>query len=236
MLLCLDFGNTRLKYATFKDENLHSSGIVPEMDWNCFLSIPDFGIVSKVIICASIEVPTSIVSALSSRFTYLHVAADHTSLLFSKYDESTLGEDRLVMAEAGIKLFAGSAYLTISLGTCIAYNLVNAKKEFVGGIISPGLLLRAQSMHNFTYHLPLVKPTNKFSEWGTDTRSNLTAGIMTGVLHEITGHIAEAKKKHTDLKVILTGGDAIYYKDKFDVEPDLMWIGLLEIAKNQITS
>src|SRR3546814_6230649 len=50
----------------------------------------------------------------------------------------------------------GSPRLVIAAGTCITYNFVNGRNQFLGGAISPGLHMRLQAMHTFTGKLPLI--------------------------------------------------------------------------------
>jgi type III pantothenate kinase len=84
-------------------------------------------------------------------------------------------------------------------------------------------------MSEFTDKLPLIDLKPDFTPFGTDTNSNLNAGVISGTLFEINGFIASAKKEFPDLRVILTGGDADYYKDLFEIDPLLAWKGFLRM-------
>jgi pantothenate kinase type III len=53
---------------------------------------------------------------------------------------------------------------------------------------------------------------------------------MTGVLFEIKGFINEAKNRFPNLEVILTGGDAEYFKDHYPVDMNLAWNGLISMS------
>src|SRR5207247_4232758 len=69
----------------------------------------------------------------------------------------TIGADRLALAAAAVYFYPEKNNLVIGLGTCITYNFINKKNEFIGGSISPGLEMRLRSLHEFTAKLPLVK-------------------------------------------------------------------------------
>jgi type III pantothenate kinase len=84
-------------------------------------------------------------------------------------------------------------------------------------------------MSEFTDKLPLIDLKPDFTPFGTNTNSNLNAGVISGTLFEINGFIASAKKEFPNLQVILTGGDADYYKDQFEIDPLLAWKGFLRM-------
>ena len=63
--------------------------------------------------------------------------------------------------------------------------------------------------------------------------------MITGVTYEINEYIRTFKKKNTDLKIILTGGDSEYLKDKINFEitymPDIVIDGLNYILEYNAT-
>ncbi|MBK7131706.1 MAG: hypothetical protein IPH69_02475 [Bacteroidales bacterium] len=78
--------------------------------------------------------------------------------------------------------------------------------------------------------LPLVSATEKYTFPGRNTSDAIAAGVITGVTYEINEYIRTFEKKHTEFKVILTGGDSGYLKDKIDYPvtylPDIVIDGL----------
>lgn len=229
MILCFDFGNTRLKYALFDGSRLHETGFIADISLASIAEITSTHTISLVAICSVIEIPTAIIDFLKANFQVHLIAKEDATVRFSAYDASTLGLDRLILAEACIAEFPGQNSLCICLGTCITYNLISSEGEFVGGAISLGLQMRAKAMAEFTDKLPLVSLKPDFTPWGTDTNSNLNAGVMTGTLFEINGFIKEAESRYPDLKVILTGGDAGHFAERYLVNAELAWRGFLPI-------
>ena len=59
--------------------------------------------------------------------------------------------------------------LVIDAGTCITYDFINSKKEYLGGSISPGIQMRYNALHQFTSQLPLLESVNKAILTGTNT-------------------------------------------------------------------
>ena len=229
MILCFDFGNTRLKYALFDGSQLHETGFIADVSLVSISEITSTHTISLVAICSVIEIPDAIIDFLKANFQVHLIAKEDATVRFSGYDATTLGLDRIILAQACIAEFPGQNSLCICLGTCITYNLISSEGEFVGGAISPGLQMRAKAMSEFTDKLPLVSIKPDFSPWGKDTDSNLNAGVMAGTLFEIDGFIKEAESLYPNLKVILTGGDAGHFVERYVVDAELAWKGFLQM-------
>ncbi len=58
----------------------------------------------------------------------------------------------------------------------------------------------------------------------------ITAGVINGLIYEINEYIRTFEKKYVNFKVILTGGDSGYLKDKINHQitymPDIVIDGL----------
>jgi type III pantothenate kinase len=90
--------------------------------------------------------------------------------------------------------------------------------------------MRFRALHKFTRKLPLASTTEKYSAIGRNTHEAITAGVINGMIYEINEYIRTFKNKHTGIKVILTGGDAGYLKDRINHKvtymPDIVIDGL----------
>ena len=119
--------------------------------------------------------------------------------------------------------------LVIDAGTALTFEFLT-KSIYKGGNISPGLQMRFRALHKFTGKLPLVSATENYTFPGRNTSDAIAAGVITGVTYEINEYIRTFEKKHTEFKVILTGGDSGYLKDKIDYPvtylPDIVIDGL----------
>ena len=56
-----------------------------------------------------------------------------------------VGQDRLVNAYAGLKLY-GNGLIIIDFGTAITFDIVSKTGEYLGGLIAPGLKLMQESL------------------------------------------------------------------------------------------
>jgi len=103
--------------------------------------------------------------------------------------------------------FPDKNVLIIDAGTCITYDFINHKNEYLGGAISPGIKMRYNALHNLTANLPLLEAKPPKDLIGKSTSESIHSGIVNGILKEIDGIVLEYQKKYQDLTVILTGGD-----------------------------
>lgn len=221
MILLLDLGNTRSKYAIYKDENILKEGVLFDLSPESFYTIPFWDEITKILVSSVVNLPKESELLIQER-----QVKKKPQLKSKNYSIESLGEDRKYLA-----LGAGANALVICLGTCITYNVTNEANEFYAGAISPGINLRAKSMSEGTVKLPKIDIKEKYPHWGTDTRSNLLAGVMAGIEYEILGFVSDIKKSQPDIKVLLTGGDAPCFAHLFSVDMHLLWKGMLQIIK-----
>ena len=152
----------------------------------------------------------------------------------------TLGNDRLANAIAGAFLFPRKNVLIIDAGTCIKYDFINSKNEYLGGNISPGLEMRFKALHYFTGKLPIVKEFDVNELIGSTTIKAMQNGVIFGICEEMKGFIMRFSKKYKSLKIILTGGDAYLFAGKLNLSifaaEDLVNIGLNEIVRFNVSN
>lgn len=240
MNLVIDGGNTQIKWAIYSGEELiikHSiSGwdqIHPE---NISKNYPE---VNSVIISSVRSLPEDIIRSFHNFFPRIIEFSLSLKLPITiKYKTpDTLGKDRIAAVVGGAAKFPGACVLIIDMGTAITLDLVNEKAEFLGGNISPGMLLRFKSLGQFTADLPTVNPSKNTPFLGQTTSEALQAGVQQGIIYELEGYINTLKNKYNGLRVILTGGDASFFvqnlKNTIFVIPNLVLDGLNLILEYQ---
>lgn len=145
----------------------------------------------------------------------------------------TLGNDRIAAAVGANFLYPGEGIIVVDSGTCITYDFIDKNAVFQGGNIAPGLHMRLQAMHDYTSQLPLPDLEKTDNLLGKSTTEALQNGAMQGTIFEIDSFIRQINKKYGDSRLILTGGDAIYFVDYFKsmifVVQNLVLIGLNKI-------
>lgn len=161
---------------------------------------------------------------------------DHkTTLPFTNqyHTPETLGRDRLAGIAGALKQFPNEASLVVDLGTCNTYDFVDEHKNYTGGNIAPGMMMRLQAMNHFTDKLPLLEAEHHEHLMGLSTTEAMQNGAIKGIILEIEGYIRALASKKRAINVILTGGDSIFFakhfKKKIFAEPNLVLIGLNHI-------
>lgn len=121
---------------------------------------------------------------------------------------SQVGQDRLVGAYAGLKLY-GPGLIILDFGTAITFDIVSKRSEYMGGLIAPGLKLMQEALHKKTALLPYVELARPQEIIGMDTVSSVRSGIVYGVASLCDGIISRLLARECrGYKVIATGGDA----------------------------
>lgn len=124
-------------------------------------------------------------------------------------DPRAFGADRLVVLVAARAKY-GAPCVVIDFGTATTFNALDARGEFIGGAIAPGLNMSAEALHQFTAKLPRIEIAAPAHALGTNTRDALRAGIFFGYVALVQGMVARLKAEMNapDARVIATGGMA----------------------------
>lgn len=150
-----------------------------------------------------------------------------------------VGQDRLVCAYAASELY-GNPAIIIDLGTAITLDVVSQQREYLGGIIVPGIRITAETLFERTALLPLVDIHQPQHLIGKDTQGSILSGIFYGYGEMLKGLI---KLLSSDFKnkpqVIVTGGHVKlmnkYIKDSIDVvDSDLVLKGMALLGQGHI--
>jgi type III pantothenate kinase len=141
-----------------------------------------------------------------------------------------VGWDRLVNAYAGIKLF-GSPLIIVDFGTAVTFDIVSKNKEYLGGLILPGLNISLEALSEKTALLPKVSLKSPKELIGKDTQSSMLSGVVYGFSVLVDGLIKKIKTKiNKNPLVIGTGGNihfiARYCRQFNRIESDLTLKGL----------
>ncbi len=236
--LCIDFGNSRIKCAVFENDEIIFSEAFEKFPLNDLKKIfKKFPLIASSIICSVIKTPKNILAFLNEK-TQLTELNHHTKIpLKNKYaSPETLGKDRLAVSCGALSLFPKTNLLLINCGTCITFDFVNSKQEYLGGSISLGLEMRFKALHHFTQKLPLVSKKEIKQLIGTDTSTSILTGVINGTIAEIEGTIKNYEAKYSGLQIVITGGDADFLKkhlkNRIFAAPNLTLIGLNSILNH----
>jgi type III pantothenate kinase len=234
--LCLDFGNTRLKYAVFLGDALKEADVLPDDSEETIRALLEKYRPDKAILSSVIDHHPALEKVLSEG-TRFHKLNQHSKVPVTTPvgKPETIGADRLALVVAASHFYPGLNNLVVGLGSAVTFNYVNRFLQFLGGSISPGMEMRFKSLQLFTAKLPLTAPHWNFPLMGYDTKTNIQSGVILGMAKEIDGIIDAYAERYKNLNVLLTGGDAHYFtpflKNRIITDPDLIFKGLYVISE-----
>src|SRR6202000_3576445 len=102
---------------------------------------------------------------------------------------------------------SGAPVVVVDFGTAVTFDVVNAKGNYAGGIIAPGLAAMTDYLHEKTALLPKIEIREIASAIGKSTEHAMLVGAVHGYRGLIRGLLGELKRelKVKRLPVIATG-------------------------------
>jgi len=121
----------------------------------------------------------------------------------------TIGPDRLANAVAARHRF-GAPSVVVDFGTAVTFDVVDARGNYAGGIIAPGLAAMTDYLHEKTALLPRIQIREVKSLVGKSTEHAMLVGAVHGYRGLVRELIIELKLelKVKRLPVVATGGYA----------------------------
>jgi type III pantothenate kinase len=213
MLLTVDIGNTNISFGIFR-------GRRPVKRFN--LPSKSYSLKKLKRLLGKSGIESSIISSVVPKLTRilkkdlkrilprrpLIIGKDIKVPLVNRYrNPAQVGQDRLVNAYAGITLY-GSPLIVIDFGTAVTFDMISKNKEYLGGMILPGLEISLTALSEKTALLPKIK-LNKPKEFiGRDTKNSMLSGIVYGFAALTDALIKRIKENiGKQAKVIGTGGN-----------------------------
>ncbi len=223
MILCLDVGNTNIKYAVFDGDELKLSfRIATEHKKTSdeyggqILSILgnngvdpakiDGGIISSVV--PQLDYTLDRMCRTYLKFKPLMLGPGIKTGINLKVDDAKeVGADRVVNNVSAIKKY-GYPLIIVDFGTATTFNAIDNKGQFIGGAIAPGIKGSLDSLVNGTAKLPRVEIECPSSVIGKNTVTNMQSGIFYGFAGLVEYIVKKMKRemKCENVRVIATGG------------------------------
>jgi pantothenate kinase, type III len=216
MNLVMDIGNTRVKVALFLEDKVVFSEAF------CTIKLKDIKLIEKreakidrVIFSVVGKQTKDIIKIqeyLEARYSFVLMNSELNMPLHNCYaTPNTLGNDRLACIVAACTMYPKHNCLVIDAGSCITMDFIDQEGDYLGGSIDCGINMKYRALHNFTAHLPLLEgKIEKVDVIGKSTKDAIISGIINGTIMTLRGFIAHYKATYSDLKILITGGDALY--------------------------
>ncbi len=222
MLLVIDAGNTNTSLGVFADSELIAhwrlttarSRTVDEYGVharNLFeLAELDFEAIDAIAI-ASVVPPLNYTLKTMAE-TYFHLTpifVDHTTdtgLEILYEPASDVGADRIVDAVAAIEKY-GAPCIVVDFGTATTFNAIDSKRRYVGGAITPGIMISSDALFERTAKLPRVDIRRPQKVIGTSTVTAMQSGLYHGFVGLVDGVLRTMTQELGGTpRVIATGG------------------------------
>jgi len=240
MNLTLDIGNTQSKLAVFNNslvvvKTFDSEFINDEID-DFLLLYPS---IKNLIVCSVTDITLNLEKY---NFNNVHFVSSNSNIPFENLylSKDSLGNDRIALVSSASISYPGKNVLIIDAGSCITYDFINDKNQYLGGAISPGLKMRYKSLNEFTSKLPLVSLESSDKLIANQTIDSINVGVANGVVFEIEGFVRQYLSEYDNLTVILTGGNSDFLSNQLKISifanQNFLLEGLNNLIKLNISS
>lgn len=247
MILVIDVGNTRLKWAWLTSTGLTDQQAIVHREATSRLwtqALAESGRKPSRVLVANVAGPA--IAKTLSQFVqtqhgvsaeFITAAPKFNGLTNGYLDPALLGADRW-LALIGAWTIARSALCVVDAGTAVKIDGVDAGGQHLGGLIAPGIHMMRETLMNKTSDIANAAAQSTASTAGV-LANNTIAAVSRGAVSALAGmadHAAEliAQSTGTRPKLYITGGDAAIVtgtmRSKGEIVPDLVLRGLAVIA------
>lgn len=251
MLLTLDIGNTSITIGIFDDDefvgikripsNIHfSKAKYVELLRDAAGEIKVSGcIIASVVNGLDKVLYEAVGSVFGIESVILNPNLDIGIQLRLK-DNNEIGADRIANGVAVYGMYKLPA-IVVDFGTANTFDIVNAKGEFIGGVIAPGINTQLTSLSKCTSKLPKLDAAISETAIGDNTLDAILSGVIRGTACMVEGLISQCEQELGEkATIIATGGNcqlvARYMNRKFDsVNPILTLQGLKALYKRNLS-
>jgi type III pantothenate kinase len=122
----------------------------------------------------------------------------------------SIGADRLANAAAVAELYGWPA-IVVDFGTAVTFDVVSARRSYIGGVIAPGLEAMTNFLYEHTALLPKLSMKEPQHAVGKSTIQAMRAGAVfgyRGLVREILARITAEQFPRKKRIVVATGGYA----------------------------
>jgi type III pantothenate kinase len=258
MLLCLDVGNSQIFGGVFDGAELkatfrRTSQIRGSSDeYGIFLRtvLRENGIDPELVTGAAIcSVVPDVVHSLRNCFRkyfqldpFLLQPGVKTGLKIRYRNPLEVGADKIANAIAAVERFPGRNVLIVDFGTATTLCAVSKEKEYLGGVITPGIHTSMAALESNTARLPVVEIVRPDEILGRSTVESIQSGLYYGTLAAVRALISSVGERYfaADPPAVLgTGGFGRMFEEEelfHAFLPELSLMGLRRAVELSATA
>jgi type III pantothenate kinase len=253
MILVLDVGNSQIFGGVFEGDRLalqfrratRAENTSDELGLFLRQALRENGIdpagVAAVAVCS--VVPDMVHSVRNASLKYFGMRpfilepGVRTGLRIRYRNPLEVGSDRIAGAIAAAGLYPGRNAIIVDFGTATTIDALSAERDYLGGLILPGLRVAMESLGARTARLPKVEIRKPAELIGRSTIESIQSGLYFGnlaILKQLCADIQARYFEDSQAVVIGTGGFARLFEDEsiFDAHiPELVLLGLRDALK-----
>ncbi len=245
MYIIGDIGNTEVKVFFYSKENkfkkklILKSNLISNKYLNKKLSFifVDKIQVEKIIFCSVVPKIFNLIKNYLRKKTkikcYELKQINLKKLINIKVNKKQIGSDRL--SNAISVLDNNNNYIIVDFGTATTFDVI-IKKNYLGGIIAPGVTLSLNTLSSKASLIPPIKLKSVDKILGNNTVSAVRSGFYWGYIGLVESIINKIiKQTNKRYKIIFTGGLSYLFKKgmnyKVFIDQDITIKGLLKAIK-----
>ena len=223
MILCIDIGNTNIKYGVYDENKLVASFRVSS---RLSRTADEYGsVLVNLLTDRGIEksditgiIISSVIPALN--YTICHMCeyffniapvmvepGIKTGLNIKTDSPKEVGADIIVNSVSAFNKYGGPI-VVIDFGTATTFDVISSSCDLLGVIIAPGIKTSLEGLITSTAQLPMIEIDAPKSVIGKNTKTSMQAGVVFGFAGLVENILKKVKAelKVSDIKVVATGG------------------------------
>jgi len=166
--------------------------------------------VGDIILSSVVPALTGVLERLANSYfnlkPYIVGPGIKTGMSIQYENPKEVGADRIVNAVAGYERY-GTALIIVDFGTATTFDLVNARGQYCGGVIAPGIMISAEALFQKASKLPRIEVVKPPSIIAKNTVGAMQAGIYYGYVGMVDEIVSRMKaESRENPRVIATGG------------------------------
>ena len=222
MLLVIDVGNTNTVIGVYEGNRLLTSW---RLTTERTRTVDEYGILFRnLFTLAGMDSSSIDAVAISSVVPPLHFTLEKMSQVYFgrvplfidhsvdtgmtiRYSPPTdVGADRIVNSVAAIERY-GAPCIVVDFGTATTFDAVTADREYIGGVITPGITISAEALFQRAARLYRVEIRRPEQIIGQHTIGSVQSGLYYGYIGLVDGILKRMIAELGDhVRVIATGG------------------------------
>jgi len=202
MLLVIDVGNTNTSLGVYRGSELVAHW---RLTTNRARTVDEYGVHARnlfefagldfkaisAIAIASVVPPLNytLKTMAETYFNLSPVFVDSdtdTGLTILYEPASDVGADRIVDSVAAIEKY-GAPCIIVDFGTATTFDVINEKGEYLGGVITPGIMISSDALFERAAKLPRVDIKRPQKVVGSSTTTAMQSGLYHGYTALVDG-------------------------------------------------